>query len=145
MTRPAAERGPSPFVAAGMTVMLTVYGQGVVKWRVDRAGDAPDEVPQQLTWALELLLDPWIWTVAVAVVVASIAWLAAISRLELSIAYPLMSTSLILVVLLGVLAFDEPLTNAKIGGAVLVLVGLVIANRPSAPPTRAGLAGEQGA
>ena len=145
MTGHAAERGASPFVAAGVTVMLTVYGQGVVKWRVDRAGDASDEVPQQLTWALELLLDPWIWTAAIAVVIASIAWLAAISRLELSIAYPLMSTSLILVVLLGVLAFDEPLTIAKIGGAVLVLVGLVVANRSSASRPRAEVRGEQGA
>jgi multidrug transporter EmrE-like cation transporter len=145
MTRNVAEGGTSPFVAAGVTVILTVYGQGVVKWRVDRAGEAPDGIPQQLTWALELLLDPWIWTVVIAVIAASIAWLAAISRLELSIVYPLMSTSLILVVLLGVLAFDEPLTIAKIGGAVLVLVGLVIANWPSAAPTQAGLGGDQGA
>jgi multidrug transporter EmrE-like cation transporter len=143
--RNLTERRTSPFVAAGMTVVLTVYGQGVVKWRVNRAGDAADGVPQQLIWALELLKDPWIWTVVIAVIVASIAWLAAISRLELSIAYPLMSTSLILVVLLGVLAFDEPLTVAKMGGALLVLVGLCVANWPSAAPAQADLGGEQGA
>ncbi len=144
MTTNLADRGTSPFIAAGVTVILTVYGQGVVKWRVDRAGDAPDGVPQQLTWALELLLDPWIWTVVIAVIVASIAWLAAVSRLELSIVYPLMSTSLILVVLLGVLAFDEPLTFPKIGGAMLVLLGLVVANWPAAAPAQADLRGEQG-
>lgn len=143
--RNLTERRTSPFVAAGMTVVLTVYGQGVVKWRVNRAGDAADGVPQQLIWALQLLMDPWIWTVVIAVIVASIAWLAAISRLELSIAYPLMSTSLILVVLLGVLAFDEPLTVAKMGGALLVLVGLCVANWPSAAAAQADPGGEQGA
>jgi multidrug transporter EmrE-like cation transporter len=131
------------FAAAGVTVVLTVYGQGVAKWRVDRAPDAPDGVSQQLVWALELLLDPWVWTVAIAVVVASMAWLAAVSQLELSVAYPLMSTSLILVVLLAALTFDEPLTVAKIGGAVLVLAGLIVSSWPSAPPSPTSLRGEQ--
>ncbi len=137
MTSGVAQQRIFPFAAAGVTVMLTVYGQGVAKWRVDRAGGAPDETAQQLTRTLELLLDPWIWTVAIAVVLASIAWLAAISRLELSVVYPLMSTSLVLVVLLGVIAFEEPLTIAKIGGTALVVAGLVVANWPSATPTDA--------
>ena len=135
MTADTGERRALGFAAAAITVALTVYGQGVAKWRVDRAPEAPDGVTQQLAWALELLLDPWIWTVAIAVVLASMAWLAAVAQLELSVAYPLMSTSLILVILLAALTFDEPLTAAKIGGAMLVFVGLVVSSWPAAPPS----------
>ena len=113
--------------AVAATVLLTVYGQGIVKWRVDDAGRAPAGLGGQLGRALALALDPWVWTAGVAVVVASLAWLAALTRLELSVAYPLMSASLVLVVLLGVVAFGEHLSAAKLIGAVLVVGGLVVA------------------
>ncbi|MBA2505697.1 MAG: EamA family transporter [Thermoleophilaceae bacterium] len=107
-----------PYAAVALTVALTVYGQVVLKWRVEESGAS-----------LELLLDPWVLSAGVAVVIASVAWLAAISRLDLSVAYPLMSASFVLVLFLGALAFDESLGAAKIAGAGLVVVGLVVANR----------------
>lgn len=145
MTNVARHPASAPYLAVAITVALTVYGQGVVKWRVNRAGDSPPQVADQLTWAAELFLDPWVWTAAVAVVLASMAWLSALSRLELSTAYPLMSTSLILVVLLGAFAFDEPLGFTKVAGAGLVVIGIIIANRGGPSDSPAGLRDERAA
>jgi multidrug transporter EmrE-like cation transporter len=126
-----------PYVAIAATVVLTVYGQGVVKWRVDDAVNPPPGVRRQLEWALDLALQPWVLTAGVAVILGSLAWLAALAQLDLSVAYPLLSVSLVLVVFLGVVAFDEPLSAPKVAGALLVVAGLVLANRSQEEHDRA--------
>jgi drug/metabolite transporter (DMT)-like permease len=129
MSEPTRTTGHGPYVAVAATVLLTVYGQGIVKWRVDHAGAAPPGLGGQLERVSSLALDPWVWTAGLAVLAASLAWLAALSRLDLSVAYPLMSVSLVLVVLLGVVAFGEGLSPAKLIGSGLVVCGLVVATR----------------
>jgi|1186.fasta_scaffold44484_2 multidrug transporter EmrE-like cation transporter len=129
MSSRARRTGPRPYAAVAATIALTVYGQGVVKWRVNTSGRAPAGFEGQLRWVLDLLLDPWVWTAGAAVVLASLAWLAVLASLDLSVAYPLMSASFVLVLLLGRVAFGESLGAAKIGGVLLVVAGLVVGNR----------------
>ena len=129
MTGRGRDEALRPYVAIAATVALTVYGQGIVKWRVDDAANPPPDVRRQLEWALDLAVQPWVLTAGIAVVLGSLAWLAALAQLDLSVAYPLLSVSLVLVVFLGVVAFGEPLGAPKIAGALLVVAGLVVANR----------------
>ena len=129
MTGRGRDEALRPYVAIAATVALTVYGQGIVKWRVDDAANPPPDVGRKLEWALDLALQPWVLTAGIAVILGSLAWLAALAQLDLSVAYPLLSVSLVLVVFLGVVAFGEPLGAPKVAGALLVVAGLVVANR----------------
>ncbi len=51
-------------------------------------------------------------------------WLAVLSRLEVSLAYPLLSIGYVLSAIAAYFLFGEPLTLFKISGIVLILAGV---------------------
>jgi drug/metabolite transporter (DMT)-like permease len=112
------------YVAA--TVALTVYGQLIIKWRVLRHGHIPVSLHGKATFLTGLILDPWVLSALLGAFVAALSWMAALSRLELSRAYPAMGMSFVMVLLLSGLLFGEALTAAKLIGAVLVVTGIVV-------------------
>ena len=63
-----------------LTIVLTVYGQVVIKWRVNLAGSIPEGVNQQLAFFASLLLNPWVITGLTAYAMAAIAWMAAMTK-----------------------------------------------------------------
>ncbi len=112
--------GVATAVAAG------VYGQLVVKWQLMRHGNLPASVHGKVTYLLNMLLDPWVISVMLATFVAALAWMAALSRLELSRAYPFLSLSFVTVLVLSAVLFGETLTPGKVAGIALVIAGLVV-------------------
>lgn len=111
------------------TIVFTVYGQIVTKWRVDEAGAVPTGGSDRLRYAAGFLTDPWMISVVLAVLVAAACWIVALTTLELSRAYPLISGTFVLVVLLGALIFDESLTTAKVIGVLLIVAGLAVGSQ----------------
>src|SRR5436305_980124 len=80
-----------------MTIGFTVYGQLIVKWRVTEAGDLPSGLGDRIDFMVRLVTDPWVLSVFVAAAIAALAWMAALTRFELSAVYPFMSLSFVLV------------------------------------------------
>lgn len=111
------------------TVLLTVYGQLVVKWQVGRAGEFPAAVGDKLQFLLRLAVSPWMISVFIAAFVAALAWMAAMTRLELSRAYPFVGLSFVLVMVGSAVLFDERLTVSKVAGVVLIVLGLAVGSR----------------
>jgi multidrug transporter EmrE-like cation transporter len=115
------------FVA--LTVGLTVYGQLIIKWQAKKAGPFPDGARDRLDYLGHFLINPWVISSLAGAVVAAFAWIAALSRLDLSTAYPFVAASFALVLILSAIVFDERLTVPKIVGAVLILLGLIIGSQ----------------
>ncbi len=88
------------FANVAATVVLTVYGQLVFKWRVDVAGAFPSGSGERLDYVVRLFLDPWVISVFVTALLASLTWALALTRFELSFAYPFMALSFVLVLVL---------------------------------------------
>ena len=110
------------------TIALTVYGQVILKWRIGDFGAMPEEPLAQLRFLLRLLLDPAILSGFVAAFLASLTWMAALTRLELSFAYPFMSLNFAVVLLLSAWLLHEPLTLAKVAGVALIVAGTIVAS-----------------
>jgi drug/metabolite transporter (DMT)-like permease len=117
------------FANVAATVLLTVYGQLVFKWRVDDAGAFPDRNGERAEYVLRLFLDPWVISVFLSALVASVTWALALTRFELSFAYPFMALSFVLVLVFGAAFLSESVTVAKVAGVALIVLGLVIASR----------------
>jgi drug/metabolite transporter (DMT)-like permease len=58
--------------------------------------------------------------------VRGIVWINILKKIDLSIAYPLTSISIILVMLISHFLFQEPITQNKILGSVLIISGGII-------------------
>ena len=122
----------SNFIAwsmVGLTILLTTYGQLVIKWQVMKPVEAPFQVLNGWPPLLLMLLRPWVISALVAAFLASLCWMVAMSKLELSRAYPFMALNFLLVGFLAVPLFGEVLTRPKIIGLVFVVIGLVITSR----------------
>ncbi len=112
-----------------LTIFFTVYGQLVIKWQVGKASAMPADVISKLVFLFSLLFNPWIFSGFVAAFLASLAWMAALTKLPLGHAYPFMSLSFILVIILSGICFDEALTPLKIVGVILIMFGVAVASR----------------
>lgn len=112
-----------------LTVVFTVYGQFILKWRIRDFGSLPAEPLEKLRFLVLLVFDPWIFSGFVAAFLASLAWMAAMTRFDLSYAYPFTSLSFVCVLLLGGWFLNEPLTAQKALGVALIVLGTAVAAR----------------
>ncbi len=60
---------------------------------------------------------------------ATIFWLAALSRVDLSYAYPFASSSYVIMLVAGWLMFDEKITLGRLLGTVVIGVGVLLIYR----------------
>jgi drug/metabolite transporter (DMT)-like permease len=98
----------------------------IVRWRVGEAGHFPATTSERVTFLLRLVIDPWVISALLGAFVAALSWMAALTKFELSRAYPFMALSFVLVLLLSGFFFDEPVTVAKVAGVALITAGLVV-------------------
>ena len=126
-------QSPAAFIAGFAyilgTVLLTVYGQIVLKWRVAEAGAFPAAFSQKIFFLVSMIWDPWVMSGLVAGFFAFLCWMAALTEFELSYAYPFMSLSFLLVLVFSAILFQEPLTVSKIVGVGLIVAGIIIGSR----------------
>jgi len=64
-----------------------------------------------------------------AALLAGVCWMAAMTKLELSFAYPFMSLSFVLVFIFSALIFHESITTPKVLGMLLIIAGIVVIGR----------------
>lgn len=112
-----------------MTLLLTVFGQLVFKWQIDKAGPFPQGIYPIAGYLLKLLIQPWVITSYLAALVASLFWIAALRHFELSYAYPYMSLTFGLVLLLSIILFQETASLPKIIGTILIIIGVIIGSQ----------------
>ena len=93
------------YVFVFMTLLFTVYGQIIIKWRFNNLNfKMPDEgFIDKLLSLLKILFDPYVFSGFASAFIASLFWMAAMSKLEITKAYPFMSLAPIFVFILGIL------------------------------------------
>lgn len=111
------------------TIGLTVYGQLILKWRIAQVGALPASWGDKAKFLFSLLLDPAIFSGFAAAFLASLAWMAAMTKFDLSHAYPFMSLNFVVVLLLSGWLLSEPVSMQKLIGASLIVLGTLIAAR----------------
>lgn len=116
------------YVYVAATVLLTVYGQLVVKWQVAEAArhGAPAD---RAAFLLGLITNPWILSALAAAFGAALCWMLAMVKLDLSHAYPFVSLSFVLVLFFSAGLFGEPLSLAKVSGVALIVAGVALGSQ----------------
>jgi multidrug transporter EmrE-like cation transporter len=115
-----------PWSMVAATIILTSYGQLVIKWQATSYQATTAGWLGKLPTVVQLLLQPWVVSAFFAAFAASLCWMLAVSRLELSRAYPFMALNFVIVCIAAVPLFGEAFTPSKAIGLLTVIVGLVI-------------------
>jgi len=112
-----------------LTILFTVYGQLIIKWQVNLAGSLPETFEHKTLFFARLLVNPWVVSAILAAFAAMICWMGAMTRFELSRAYPFMALNFVLVGLASPWLFNEPMSIAKLLGVALIVAGLIVISR----------------
>ncbi len=125
------------YAALAVNILLLVGGQLLWKLGLTRATlaqAAANQVAAGHTAAwLQVALSPFIWAGLVLYAIATVLWLFALSRLPLSVAYPIQALAYVLGMIAAqrLLGEDVPLW-AWLGGLLIFLGVALIAYRPGA-------------
>lgn len=117
------------YVYIFLTIAFTVYGQLILKWRIKDFGSLPADTFDKLKFLVSLLFDPFILSGFVAGFLAGLAWMAAVSKFQLSHAYPMLSLSFVAVLLLSGWLLGEPVTWPKLVGVAMIVLGTMVASQ----------------
>ena len=110
------------------TILFTVYGQIILKWRISKLGFALPEqgsIVDKFVALMRLVFDPYVISGLFSAVIASMFWMVAMSKFEITQAYPFMSLSPVIVFILGVFVLGEAFTIGKVIGLVLIILGTI--------------------
>lgn len=114
------------------TIVLSVYSQLIMKWRISGrfAGlKLPEGILPKIGVMFTVLFDPFVFTGLVATFASGLCWMATMSKLEISYAYPFTSLGFVAVVLLSYMLFGEALNAWRIIGVLLIVVGVTVASQ----------------
>jgi multidrug transporter EmrE-like cation transporter len=104
-------------------VILNAMAQLLLKAGADRVG------PLELSAKSLQLLPPLVLSAPIVAglacyAVSVVIWIVALSRVEVSIAYPMLSIGYVITAVAAAMFFGEALTPAKLGGIVAIGIGV---------------------
>lgn len=113
----------------GFAVVALSGAQLLIKSRLSLHGVTPWN-PRALTnYAVQISQDGYAWLGALGLIVSAFFWYAGMSRLPLSVAFPIAAMSYPLIALGSVKLLGEQVTTPLIMGNLLIVVGVVLLAR----------------
>jgi multidrug transporter EmrE-like cation transporter len=112
------------------TMLLVVYGQLVIKWRVSALSGVAQPESGPLERLGLYLTDPYILSAYIAALGSSMTWMFVVESHPVSLAFPVhIGLTVMAVVVGGIYLFGEPITAPRILAVVLILAGISIGSR----------------
>ena len=116
-----------PYFFIFITVILTTYGQLVVKWQISQLENMPTKLVSKLIYLMQVCLTNFYLISSFgAVLLGGLLWMSAIKNLPLNVTYPLMSLSFVLVFIFSSIFFHEKVSTTQIVGLACIVMGIVI-------------------
>lgn len=110
-------------------VLLNAVAQLALKASVSDTGVIHLDLQSLLTSAGGLAVNLWLWAGLVCYAVSVVVWILALSRVDVSIAYPMLSIGYIVNAIAAWQLFGEPMNIAKVAGIGIIIVGVYVLAR----------------
>jgi len=119
---------PATFALIVVSVSLNALAQVALRKAMLAAGVLPP-ISQPVDLGLALVGNVWLWA-GMACYGASIGlWLAVLARVQVSVAYPMLSIGYVIAAVLGVMFLGETVGVARIAGIGLICLGVLLISR----------------
>ena len=110
-----------------ISVLLAVTGQLLMKRGMLLFGTFP--VSQLLYKVIPIFLNPWVFFGFLCFGLSSLFWLVVLSRLDLSLVYPMVSVAYVLVAVFSWLFFKESIPLIRWVGIGVIILGVSLISR----------------
>ena len=110
-------------------VLLNAMAQLALKASVRDTGAIELSAAAALPTALKLSAEPWLWFGLTCYVVSVVVWILALSRVDVSIAYPMLSLGYIVSAVAAWAWLGEDMNPAKVLGIGIIILGVLVLAR----------------
>jgi multidrug transporter EmrE-like cation transporter len=114
-------------IAAG--VLLNTFAQLLLKAGANSIGRFEFALARAFEIGLRFATNPYILGGMACYAVSLVVWLMALSRVEVSVAYPMLSVGFALNAVLAWWLLGEPVTLQRIAGIAVIIIGVTIVAR----------------
>ncbi len=110
-------------------VLLNAVAQLALKASVAGMGEL--SLNLQTAWPLftRLAAEPWLWVGLFCYGISVVVWILALSRVDVTIAYPMLSIGYVVNALAAAVLLGEALTLGRIAGIGIIILGVFILAR----------------
>ena len=110
-------------------VLLNAVAQLALKASVSDTGIINLDMQSLLSSAGTLVTNLWLWVGLICYAISVVVWILALSRVDVSIAYPMLSIGYIVNALAASQLFNEPLGIGKVVGIGIIILGVYVLAR----------------
>ena len=115
------------YILAITSILLAVAGQLLMKRGMATFGAFP--VNQLISRLIPIFLNPYVFMGFVLFGLSSIFWLVVLSRLPLSLVYPMVSVGYVLVAIVSWYFFKESVSLVRWLGIIVIMAGVFLISR----------------
>ncbi|MBT5399244.1 EamA family transporter [bacterium] len=113
-----------------LAICFGVVSQLIIKWKMSAFSfDDYETWQDKFILAFSMLLNPYIIIALILTLLAGVTWMIAMTKFEISYAYPFTLLGLVLVTIFSVVFFGESISVYKIGGIALIILGVVVISK----------------
>ncbi|NOZ06409.1 MAG: EamA family transporter [Chloroflexi bacterium] len=116
-----------PLILAG--VLLNAAAQLLLKQGMIQVGQFELGMANLLEIGPRVAVNPFVLLGLASYVISVGAWLVVLSRVDVSVAYPMVSLGYIVTVILGRVLFNEAVTAQRVLGVLVICVGVFLVAR----------------
>jgi drug/metabolite transporter (DMT)-like permease len=113
------------FLLLFFNVLLTVMGQILFKHGMNTVGRI-NSVRDALEKLTQAFLNPYVLSGIAIYGFTTLVWLVILSRVKLSIAYPMLSSGYVLSILFSWMLFKESIPKIRMIGALIICIGVYL-------------------
>ena len=119
----------SPFVALLIAMSMSVCGELMLKHGMNNVGTLDLTGWHAVGQLFRAFTNPFVLGGLIVIFGGSIFWLSVLSKADLSWAYPMLSLSYVVGVLLSAVLLNETITGIRIAGALIIVLGVFLVYR----------------
>jgi drug/metabolite transporter (DMT)-like permease len=113
-----------------LSISFAIASQLIIKWKMSAFNFSDYEtMTDKFIFAFSMLVNPYIMISIVFTLLSGVTWMIAMTKFEISYAYPFTLLGLVFVTIFSVIFFGEIINITKIIGILFVLVGVFIISR----------------
>lgn len=113
-----------------IAIFMASASQLIIKWEMKKHSlEDYTSLSEKLALLVSLLVNMNIITAIFLTFISGICWMAVMTKLDLSYAYPLTMLGFVIVLISSNFLFSEPITLHKVIGLALIALGIFISSR----------------
>jgi len=113
-----------------LSIFFAVCSQLIIKWKMSAFSFTINEgIVDKFAFAFSMLLNPYIMLSIIFTLLSGLSWMIAMTKFDISYAYPFTILGFITVMILSHFFFNENLNIYKVIGTSVIILGIFIVSK----------------